>query len=460
MNVSVGRLVLCVCAQLSNLGFLLDFITVGYGDLAATSVLGRAVACVVMITGILALALPIAVIGSNFSTLYAEMTRQNAIKGVESIFDFQSLDEKTMTSMFESFDVQKKGFLTKKDFVGGFKKAGIERFGENFEDEYAAMYEEFDKDDSDSMDLTEFKTMCRKLQKSFLEKELGPEFDESLYEEFVGLGADKSSRGPVNPAVGDTRSIENASSEVNRDRRMKFEKMKSVVGRQHSFSSPEIGLRSFFGHGGTKQGGEESHRTGRSVNSAIESVKEDDEVCAATTFNRENSRSSSPSNLEEDNHRTSHAHNCKPSYPLVSQQHHQHIHQALQALQADQDDENHQIQYADDQIYEGVRGTASQPKAHRDPLLRPAICASTPLSLPPSGLHKGDVGSQSATAASSIHAADMSPDVVRSCILQIRKELAENMVQAKSDLEQRFQDLDRKHHTIAGQLDRILNALG
>lgn len=183
----------------------------GYGDLAATSVAGRAVACLVMVIGVLALALPIAVIGSNFSSLYAELIRENAMKGVENIFNFHSLRDDTITNMFNSFDVHKKGYLTKTDFVSGFRKAGKERFGENFEDVYEAMYEEFDKDDSDSMDLTEFKAMCKKLQNSYLQNRVGTEADELLCNEY---GAPKTDG--------------KQSSDVNTDRHSNYEKSKGL----------------------------------------------------------------------------------------------------------------------------------------------------------------------------------------------------------------------------------------
>jgi len=53
--------------------------TVGYGDMYPTTSKGMLVASVTMITGILILALPITVIGSNFAVEYAEFLRQQRI---------------------------------------------------------------------------------------------------------------------------------------------------------------------------------------------------------------------------------------------------------------------------------------------------------------------------------------------------------------------------------------------
>lgn len=131
----------------------------------ATSWAGRMITCFVMISGVLVLALPIGVIGANFAQLYADWQRQNALTGIGKIFQIEALDTKSMVKLFDFFDTRKEGFLTQKVFVAGLKKMGIERFGENFDSEYAALFEEFDQDCDDQMDFEEFVIMCSKLQR-------------------------------------------------------------------------------------------------------------------------------------------------------------------------------------------------------------------------------------------------------------------------------------------------------
>jgi hypothetical protein len=49
------------------------YTTVGYGDVVPTQPLGKVLGGVVMIFGIVVIALPITVIGSNFATIYKKM---------------------------------------------------------------------------------------------------------------------------------------------------------------------------------------------------------------------------------------------------------------------------------------------------------------------------------------------------------------------------------------------------
>ena len=76
---------------------------VGYGDLAPTSWIGRMIANIVMIIGIVVLALPIGVLGSNFTSLYAERLQLDWRKAAD-VLDVDGLDEQGIIDMFRHFD--------------------------------------------------------------------------------------------------------------------------------------------------------------------------------------------------------------------------------------------------------------------------------------------------------------------------------------------------------------------
>ena len=54
--------------------------TVGYGDFFPTTAPGYAAACIVMLSGMIITALPIAIIGENFSTYYKFNKRRENMK--------------------------------------------------------------------------------------------------------------------------------------------------------------------------------------------------------------------------------------------------------------------------------------------------------------------------------------------------------------------------------------------
>lgn len=59
--------------------------TVGYGDLVPRSVLGKCVAGIAALCGILIVAMPVAVIGSNFTDFYKTRNKRQLILKVNNI---------------------------------------------------------------------------------------------------------------------------------------------------------------------------------------------------------------------------------------------------------------------------------------------------------------------------------------------------------------------------------------
>ena len=73
---------------------LVTMTTVGYGDITPTYWYGKVVGCCVMFFGILVIALPITVIGSNFAHVYKTLTEQQAKERGGRVDDSDDEDEK------------------------------------------------------------------------------------------------------------------------------------------------------------------------------------------------------------------------------------------------------------------------------------------------------------------------------------------------------------------------------
>ena len=81
-------ILLLQCIQCADSLFTLLFLpvnSVGYGDLAPTSSPGRAIANIVMLTGLVTLALPIGVIGTNFTDMYKEAVNKKWLDAADAL---------------------------------------------------------------------------------------------------------------------------------------------------------------------------------------------------------------------------------------------------------------------------------------------------------------------------------------------------------------------------------------
>lgn len=95
----------------------------GYGDIAPTSWIGRAIACSVMFIGLVAMALPIGVIGTNFSDMYREAIA-HSWTDIGRALKIDKMTEPDMIAFFNEMDEDGSGDLSIIELKKQFDKTG------------------------------------------------------------------------------------------------------------------------------------------------------------------------------------------------------------------------------------------------------------------------------------------------------------------------------------------------
>ena len=135
----------------------LSFRTVGYGDLIPTSWLGRAITCVVMLSGIVVLALPIGIIGGNFAELYDEYKYNKKMAGK---LHLETMDIQTMTDLFNLIDADGSDSVDIFELRAAFENHGLTMDGSKMLHFFGLA----DRAGGGKLSLSEFIHMCKLMQ--------------------------------------------------------------------------------------------------------------------------------------------------------------------------------------------------------------------------------------------------------------------------------------------------------
>ena len=131
---------------------LVTLSTVGYGDMAPETVLGRLVTVPIIITGVLFMAMPISIVGNNFTVTWEERDVMLLASKIQKLHKRRGLTEADAVNIFQQFDNGGDGEVD----ISEFKKA-LEIMGIQLEQrQLASAFRAFDLDMSGTLSYTEF----------------------------------------------------------------------------------------------------------------------------------------------------------------------------------------------------------------------------------------------------------------------------------------------------------------
>ena len=129
--------------------------TVGYGDAVPNQPIARVVASVAIICGVLVLAMPISIVGNNFSRVWEERDALLLVARLRTNLRERKLTRQDMRFVFNEFQLDEDdGLIGPGEFRLGLRVLGIQLSAESV----GKVFKVFDTDESGSLDFGEFVT--------------------------------------------------------------------------------------------------------------------------------------------------------------------------------------------------------------------------------------------------------------------------------------------------------------
>jgi len=105
---------------------LVTFTTVGYGDVSPEGHAGKVVGSVAILAGVVLLAMPLAIVGDNFSKAWEERSKVRLTLRVQRTCIDRNISLKGMLQLFEEADTDRSGFLDYLEFHRLLDELGLD----------------------------------------------------------------------------------------------------------------------------------------------------------------------------------------------------------------------------------------------------------------------------------------------------------------------------------------------
>ncbi|KAK3282219.1 hypothetical protein CYMTET_10033, partial [Cymbomonas tetramitiformis] len=99
-----------------SIWFIMTMTTVGYGDASPATTLGKFIAVAAIIIGIFFIAMPLAVVGNNFTTVWEEKERSLLFETLRGLVLERGLDEEHTIRIFKDMDIDGGGTIDFQEF--------------------------------------------------------------------------------------------------------------------------------------------------------------------------------------------------------------------------------------------------------------------------------------------------------------------------------------------------------
>ena len=105
---------------------IVTFTTVGYGDTSPTTISGKCITIVAMLVGVVFMAMPLSIVGNNFTLAWEERAKERVIVRIQRLCIEREISLAGVQDLFDSADSDQTGMLGYLEFCAFLRKLGLD----------------------------------------------------------------------------------------------------------------------------------------------------------------------------------------------------------------------------------------------------------------------------------------------------------------------------------------------